>query len=111
MINAETKERVREIVQSDLDEYYHRSIAFGPIIVEPEVDQVDDRAPVYLDIKIIFEGDQKNLAPHWASGMIPRIRPKLMEIGVDEFPVPSFIAKNEWDEWLLLNRKARHGAD
>ena len=111
VINAETKERVREIVQSDLDEYYHRGIAFGPIIVEPEVDQVDDRAPVYLDIKIIFDGDQKNLAPHWASGMIPRIRPKLMEIGVDEFPVPSFIAKNEWDEWLLLNRKARRGAD
>lgn len=105
MINRETKEKVREIVKSDLDEYHYRDIVFGPIIVEQEVDEFDDGAPVYVDIKIIFDGDQENLAPHWISGMIPRIRPKLIEIGVDEFPIPSFIAKNEWDQWLRLNRR------
>lgn len=105
MVNSETKEKVREIVQADLDEHYHRGIAFGPIIVEWDVDEFDDRAPVYVDIKIIFDGDQKNLAPHWISGMIPRIRPKLMEIGIDEYPIPSFIAKNEWNQWLRLNRR------
>ena len=41
----------------------------------------------YLRIMIVFDGDQKALDPRWKSGLIRRIRPKLIEAGVEEFPV------------------------
>lgn len=111
MITPDMEQKVSEIVRTDLDQGLRRHLAFGPIVVDREIDQFADDTPAYVHIKIVFEGDQKHLDPRWIAGMIPRIRPKLMEIGVDEFPVPSFIAKNEWDEWLRLNRRAHRGAD
>lgn len=111
MISPETKQKVSEIVRIDLEQRLRQHIAFGPIIVQREIDEFDDEAPAYIDIKIIFDGDQKYLDPQWTSGLITRIRPKLLEIGVDEFPLPSFIAKNEWNQWLRRNRKAHLDAD
>lgn len=111
MITPDMEQKVSEIVRTDLDQGLRRHLAFGPIVVDREIDEFADDAPAYVHIKIVFEGDQKHLDPRWIAGMIPRIRPKLLEIGVDEYPLPSFIAKNEWNEWLRLNRRARRGTD
>ena len=37
------------------------------------------------------------LDPDWTAGLIPRIRPKLQEESIDEFPSPSFIEESEWN--------------
>ena len=34
--------------------------------------------------------------PNWTSGLISRIRPKLIEEGIEEFPSPSYVARSEW---------------
>lgn len=105
MIDAqqETDRKVSAIVQTELDQRFRQRPTFGPIMVRREVDELDDDAPVYILIKIIFDGNQEDLDPRWTSGLIRRIRPKLLEIGVEEFPVPSFIAKTEWDQWRRRN--------
>ena len=107
----EMHQRVSTIVQEELDHHFRQHPTFGPIIVQRAVDEFDEDVPVYIDIKIIFDGDQEDLDPHWTSGLIRRIRPKLLEIGVEEFPVPSFIEKNEWDQWRRRNPEARLEAD
>lgn len=98
------KRKVSDIVKTDLDGRFRQHLVFDPIMVEQEVDEFDDEAS-YIRIRIIFDGDQKHLDPQWTVGLITRIRPKLLEIGVEEFPLPSFIAKNEWDQWTRRNKK------
>ena len=51
---------------------------------------------------IVFDGVQKALDPRWTSGLIGlirRIRPKLIEAGVEESPSPSFVEKSECRDW------------
>ncbi len=103
MNTQEMDQKVSAIVKTELDQRFPQNPAFGPIIVQRAIDESDDEAPVYIHIKIIFDGDQKDLDPHWSSGLIRRIRPRLLEIGVEEFPIPSFIKKTEWDQWRRRN--------
>ena len=96
-MNATDLPEVRNIVKTDLDEHFHNKPVFGPIIVYPELDEFDDEDGLdYIRILIVFDGDQDDLDPEWTSGLIHRIRPKLYDLGVKEFPIPSFVEKNEW---------------
>lgn len=97
-VTQEVKRQVSDIVKTDLDHRFRQQLVFDPIIVEEEVDEFDDEAP-YIRIRIIFDGDQKHLDPQWTVGLVTRIRPKLLKLGVKEFPLHSFIAKHEWDHW------------
>ena len=106
----DTYRKIGAIVKTDLDGYFHQKLVFDPIIVEREIDEFIDDDPAYISIRIIFDGDQKHLDPKWTVGLIRRIRPKLLELGVQEFPLPAFIAKNEWDQWLRRKRKAHVAA-
>ena len=69
---------------------------FDPIIVEPKIDHDGDK---YLSITIVFDGDQKRLDAEWTLGLIRRIRPKLIELGIDDFLFlsKSFVEKSEWE--------------
>lgn len=86
-------EQVKEIVGKTLKERFGNEFVFDPIEVRPDIDEYGEE---YLRIMIIFDGDQRQLDPRWTSGLITRIRPKLIEAGVEEFPSPSFIEKSEW---------------
>ena len=67
---------------------FRYKFVFDPIQVIPAVDEYGDGdGELYLRIMIMFDGDQEALDPHWTSGLIRRIRPKLIEAGVEEFPV------------------------
>ena len=57
-----------------------------------------------IRITIVFGGDQKKLDPGWTSGLIRRIKPKLIAAGIEQFPSPSFVEKSEW---LSLYRRWR----
>ena len=94
-------DKVKEIVREDLEGHFRDLFAFDPIVVHQAVDEFGDGdGDVYLRILIIFDGDQDRLDPGWTSGLIPRIRPKLFDVGVEEFPVPSFIKRTEWQTML-----------
>lgn len=91
------REKVAEIVKETLEEHFADDFVFDPVLVMPAIDEYGDgNGEPYLQIMIVFDGDQKLLDPGWTSGLIRRIRPKLIEAGVEEFPSPSFITKAEW---------------
>ena len=97
-LTQEQLDRVDEIVRDDLAEGFGDLFVFDPIWVIPYVsDAFPDDPMDFMQILIIFDGDQKGLASSWTSGMIARMRPKLIEAGIHHFPIDSFIGKREWE--------------
>ena len=95
--------RVEIIVRGTLEDRFKGTLVFDPVLAVPEIDEFGDGdGSAYFRILIIFDGDQKQLDPGWTSGLIGRIRPKLIDAGIEEFPSPSFIGKSELSS---LNRK------
>ena len=95
MVNQELCEKVAAIVGQELRERFAGQLVFDPIRVIPAVDEYGD-GEEYLRVMIVFEGDQEALDAGWTSGLIRRIRPKLFDAGVKEFPSLSFVGKSEW---------------
>ena len=96
MLDQALRDKVADIVRETLAERVAGEFVFDPIKVIPAVDEFGDGdGEPYLRIMIVFDGDQKALDPRWTSGLIRRIRPKLIEAGVEEFPSPSFVGKSE----------------
>jgi len=95
-MEAEAKEKVKAIVRNTLEKRFADDFIFDPIVVIPEIDDYSDDYLEYLNIIIVFDGDQANLSPRWTSGFIGRIRPQLIDAGIEAFPVPSFVVKSEW---------------
>ena len=99
VIKQELREKVADIVRTTLVEHFADKFVFDPIKVIPAIDEFGDGdGQEYLRIMIVFDGDQKALDPGWTSGLIRRIRPRLIEAGVREFPSPSFVKKSEWPQ-------------
>ena len=105
MITQEQNKKVQTIVRETLAERFSSDeFVFNPIVVVPMVDEYgsDASGETYLRIIIVFDGDQKRLDSSWTSGFIRRIRPKLIEAGIEAFPSPSWVEKSEW--WRLYPR-------
>ena len=99
MTDEQRHETVADIVRETLAERFAGQLVFDPIKVIPTVDEYGDGdGQTYLRIMIVVDGDPKALDPGWTSGLIRRIRPKLFEAGVTEFPSPSFVEKSEWPQ-------------
>ena len=97
MLNQELRDKVAQIVRETLMERFGDDLVFDPIKVIPSVDEYGDGdGKPYLRIMVVFDGDRERLDPRWTSGLIRRIRPKLIEAGVQQFPSPSFVKKSEW---------------
>ena len=88
MITQELRSKVADIVKATLVEHFADKFVFDPIKVIPAVDEYGDGdGEPYLRIMIVFDGDQEALDPHWTSGLIRRIRPKLIDAASRSFPV------------------------
>ena len=107
MITQEQRKKVADIVKATLVEHFADEFVFDPIKVIPAVDEYGDGdGEPYLRIMIVFDGDQKALDPRWTSGLIRRIRPTLIEAGVEGSPSPSFVEKSEWPRLERSLRRA-----
>ena len=95
MITKETTNKVADMVRALLAERYQDEFVFDPIIVESKFDHDDEE---YLNINIVFDGDQDRLDIDWIIGLVGRMRPALLELGVTGVPGKSFIEKSEWEE-------------
>lgn len=98
MTTQTQRDAVADIIRNILDDKFGDSLLFDQIIVKDEVDPVDGME--YLNILIVFDGDQKLLDPKWTVGLTGHIRRKMAELGIYEFPVPSFSEKSEWEAVL-----------
>ena len=93
---TEASKKIENIVLEDLNERFAGKFVFSPILVEP---YITDDGFKYLDISIVFDGDQKLLDPGWYANFIPRIWLKLEEAGIEGFPSTSLIEKSEWKSY------------
>ena len=107
------KKTIKTIVRETLAERFSSDeFVFDPIVVVPTVDEYgsDASGETYLRIIIVFNGDQKRLDSSWTSGFIRRVRPKLIEAGIEEFPSPSWVEKSDWQQvyrkWRSLHSEA-----
>ena len=74
MTQQQSFEKVKEIVKEDLEGHFKDRFVFDPIVVEPAVDEFGDgTGETYLNILIVFDGDQDGLDPAWTAGLIGRI--------------------------------------
>lgn len=86
--------QIADIVQRALDEHYQGALTFGPIRVEEKDDMVTGEW--YLQIYIVVDGDYGLLRDNWSWRLSSLIEPDLQTIGVTQFVIHSFIAKDEW---------------
>ena len=108
MTPQERDKIVRKIMRETLAERFtDDEFVFDPIVVVPTVDEwgPDSDGSTYLRILVVFEGDWKKLDPGWTGSLIRRIRPKLIEAGIEEFPGPGFVGKTEWRSQLKKFRR------
>ena len=105
-MEVEAKEKVKAIVRNTLEKRFASDFIFDPIVVIPEVDDYSDDYLEYLNIIIVFDGDQANLDSSWTGGhFIRRIHFQLLDAGIEAFPVPSFVVKSEWKHMERRLRK------
>ena len=91
-MNGAVEQTVREIVRADLAEFYKKDFE---VFVHRAEAILDDQS--YLQIYIVFDGTAKDLwIPGWTTGLIGRIRDKLADQNIMEFPVVSPVAESEW---------------
>jgi hypothetical protein len=83
---AEIERVVTETVARDFDKVKILSVR-----VREDEDSDDD----LLRIDVVFEGAPKDIDARKVSGMVRRIRPKLIELGESAFPLFSFISKSD----------------
>lgn len=94
-ISAENKQKIAGLVKDMLVQHFQDQFVFGPIVVQHEIDHDGDE---YLDICIVFDGDQKNLDPGWTIKIPGHIWSESIAVGVPSVPGISFVEKSEWEE-------------
>ena len=90
---------VRALVAEYLDKSFGNLFVFNPIVVTPEVDDIDGGK--YLRVDIVFDGDQERLDPDRTMDLIPNVRGKLRTAyGENTILCPYFNEKSEWDRYV-----------
>ena len=95
--DEETTERISAIIKQHLAERFTDEFSFGPIVPVRRTDYGYDGRD-YLEIYIVFDGDQKDLDPRWTVGLPDRIGPQLAEIGITGMVLTSWVHCSEWDD-------------
>ena len=96
-ITQEIIDRVKVFARDMLEERFASDgFIFDPIIVERKIDHYGDE---FIDIRTVFDGDQKLLDAGWTVSMSRRIRTKLEAEGIylANMIGKRFVLKAEWD--------------
>ena len=91
-----TTERISNIIHQHLAERFTSEISFGPVLPVIRTDYQEGLD--YLQIYIVFDGDQDGLDPRWTVRLPARIRPQLAELGYASMPITSWVHSSEWED-------------
>lgn len=92
MITQDVSDAIVEMVYEDLSGRFQGELEFGPINIVQEIDEYGDP---YLHILIVFDGDQSKLDSKWTVGLMTRLLPQLLDLGIKHFPHRSFFSKED----------------
>ena len=101
MITQDVHDAIVKMVYEDLSGRFKGELEFGPIDIVREIDQYGDP---YLHIRIVFDGDQSKLDAKWTSGLIARLLPELVDLGIERVPHKSFFSTSDWE---IIKEKSR----
>ena len=87
-----------------LEEAFQGTITFDPITVEPIVDFYGEDT---LEIIVVYDGDYALLDPHKVIKISSELDDILYDMGFRNFPLKSYIAKDEYSEWLWMSNHPR----
>ena len=88
-------EQAASIARTILDGHYGVGFA-QDIEVRRQESMADDEHDTFLDITIVFDADdQEACDPGWLVTFLTELRTALVEVGIEEFPVPSYLLKSE----------------
>ena len=95
MMVDESTDKIKIKLEELLDERFGDEFEFGPIVVRPRYDHDGDH---YLQIYIVFDGDQKKLDPRWTLNLYHLLSPIAEELGYSSVVGNSWIEKSEWPD-------------
>ena len=93
--SPDTLEKVADIARGLLNERFGNDLVFDPVFAKSLVDHYGDD---YIQLYLVFDGDEKKLDLDWTIDMVFEMEPALNEIGVYDLPGKFFIKKSEWEE-------------
>ena len=101
----EARRKVIEIVQNGLQEHFKGRLTFP--VLAAALDEIDGRQYVYITIVVNGKVEQMIDDMKWAVRWFPNLRSRLLEAGVEAFPLPEVIEKAEWDELDARDRSVQ----
>jgi len=95
MISEGDRAKIVTITRKLLEDRFKDDFVFDPIAAVPKIDEYGDE---YVEIYIVFDGDQKKLDPVWTYRMVGEMLPELDDAGValPHYPGTSFVKKSDW---------------
>ena len=95
-VSAETMDKVAAHTRKLLEERFGDDFVFDPILVHSRIDY--HYGDEYVEIKVVYDGDRKNLDPLWTAGLRARTWDALDELGVPGLPASfGFVEKSDWE--------------
>ena len=103
MATQEQMDIAAELLGAALYKRFQDKFVFDPIDVITGFDEWDNE---YLDIAVVFDGDQRLLDPALTTGAERQVRWALYDQGITQYPIVSYTEKSEWER-PLRRRKGR----
>lgn len=90
-----------ENLKALLEEAFKGEVSFGPITVEATLDFYGEDN---LEIVVVYDNSGQLLDPHKLNAISAKLRMSLLKLDFHNIPKDSYIDKDEYAEWLELNR-------
>lgn len=103
MATQEQMDTAAELLGAALYKRFQDKFVFDPIDVITGFDEWDNE---YLDIAVVFDGDQRLLDPALTTRAERQVRWALYDQGITQYPIVSYTEKSEWER-PLRRRKGR----
>ena len=81
--SPDTLEKVADIARDLLNERFGNDLVFDPVFAKSLVDHYGDD---YIQLYLVFDGDEKKLELDWTIDMVFKMEPALNEMGVYDLP-------------------------
>ena len=102
-VPADTLRAAEDGIRKMLNQAFEGRVVFGPVKVESTADHYGEDN---LNIVVVYDGDHDRLDPDKLNKVSTELASVLSVMGFRNMPTESYIHKNEYDEWLVLQAQS-----